>query len=182
MKVLNRILLKAILYSAITVGCGLTVVWITSTYIIAKKITLKMESPTATSAKGNKGKGDYSGYNPEPLEADSIQFFHWAPGISFSGYDKPYNSNRETFLITNDSPQHVSAIEVRLTYRDLQGRMLHSRDEKITIAIPPGETRQTSIKSFDTQSTYYYTKSRPPRNGGQPFEVSIIPIKLFIPR
>lgn len=145
----------------------------------AKKTSMKMKTPDSITRMAQKRKNSY---NAEPVQADSLTFAAVAPHITFSGFDKPYNGRRETFLVSNGSDRHISGLEIRIVYLDLQDRMLHSRDEEIMINIPSGETRQVSLKSFDSQSTYYYIKSRPPRSGGQPFYVKINPVKVFFPR
>ncbi len=142
-----------------------------------KKTALKLKAPVES--KGKKGNRPEIG----PLEGDSLEFSGLIGEISFSGFDKPASSRRETFLISNSSGQHLKGVEVRILYRDPEGRMLHSREEKIMIDIPAGETRQADIRSFDTQQTYYYRLSRPPkRSAAQPFDVEITPIRIFLPR
>ncbi len=84
--------------------------------------------------------------------------------ITYSGYDKPLRTVYETMLLTNHLTTPVKAIELHLEYYDLQGRMLHSRKCWIHIAIPSGETRLAKIRSWDTQQSFYYHRSRRPRN------------------
>lgn len=136
----------------------------------AKKTTLRLKSDIKKSTS-------YA-----PVQADSLTFLQLARGITFSGFDKPAASRKETFLITNNSPRYIKAIEVEIIYSDPQGRMLHSRRELLSTPIPSGETRQVSIKSFDPQGTLYYIKSKPPKTGGQQFQVKINPTKILLPR
>lgn len=153
----------------------------------AKKTQLKLKTSTkqtagyVKSSGGNRTKGAADNRRAQPLEADSILFSEVSPQIGYSGYDKPYSSRKESFLITNSSGQHISGVEVRIVYKDMEGRMLNSRDEMILTEIPPGETRHVSINSFDKQSTFYYINSKSPKTGSQPFEIGITTLRVFVP-
>lgn len=83
--------------------------------------------------------------------------------VSLSGYDKPLRSRRETFFVTNTSPQRISAVNITLEYFDSSGRQLHSRTITIPTDIPAGETRKVDTPSWDTQLTFYYRESPPAR-------------------
>lgn len=83
--------------------------------------------------------------------------------VSLSGYDKPLRSRRETFFVTNTSPQRISAVNITLEYIDSSGRQLHSRTITIPVDIPAGETRKVDTPSWDTQLTFYYSESPPAR-------------------
>lgn len=108
------------------------------------------------------------GIRPKPqtqdakVAADTI----FAPAdslVTLSGYEKPLRSRRETFFVTNTSPQHISAVNITLEYLDSSGRQLHSRTITIPADIPPGETRKVDTPSWDTQLTFYYCESPPAR-------------------
>lgn len=144
-------------------------------YVSAKKSSLRLKAPSSDSKKTVAERK-----TPVRLDADEMACI--APEISFSGFDKPFSSHRESFLITNNSSQYIASMRLRIIYRDLTGRMLHSRDEKIDLVIPPSETRQATIKSFDSQSTLYYRHSKPPKSGGQPFDVAIEILQISVPR
>lgn len=149
------------------------------TGISAKKTSLKLKTEKARSTAYQAK----SAANLAPLTADSLEFAAIAPGISFSGFDKPYNSSSETFLITNSSINHISGLKLRIVYRDPEGRMLHAREELVMMSIPPTETRQTKIKSFDPHHTYYYHKSASPKKQScQPFFVEIHTLEIYLPR
>ena len=81
-----------------------------------------------------------------------------------SGYDKPLRSTVETMFITNrlDSAT-VTAVELSLIYRDMQGRQLHERRQWVSVTIPPRETRLVTIPTWDRQQSFYYHRSRRPR-------------------
>lgn len=91
-----------------------------------------------------------------------------------TGYDKTASSSTESFFLTNTTDRTLSGIDFTLTYYSLDGRQLHSRHVEIDCAIPPGETRKYDIKSFDTQKSFYYYKSRPPRRrSATPFRITV---------
>ncbi len=92
--------------------------------------------------------------------------------ISISGYDKPLSSHRETFFVTNNSSATVISIGVTFDYRDSKNRQLHSVTTSVECDIPPGETRQLSIPSWDKQKSFYYYRSAKPRRQATPYSVS----------
>lgn len=121
--------------------------------------------------------------NASPVKADSISFISLKDKIYFSGFDKPATSRKESFLITNESSRTIVGLNLRISYFDLQGRMLHARDITIEdITVPPGETRQKTIKSFDESGTLYHVNSKHPKSGAQPFTVSISILSILLPR
>ena len=56
--------------------------------------------------------------------------------IRLSGYDKPVNARKESFLITNESPLAITGASLKITYRDMKGRMLHSRTASLKCNVP----------------------------------------------
>lgn len=98
--------------------------------------------------------------------------------IIISGYEKTLRSAKESFFITNRSDSTIDCISLHIDYRDMQGRMLDSREEVIDIEIPAGETRKADIPSWDKQRVFYYHLSPVPRNTSQatPYTVRISPV------
>ncbi len=95
--------------------------------------------------------------------------------IRFSGFEKTNPSNRETFFATNQlgPDSTVTAIELTLTYFDMEGHQLHQRTELIRCIIPPGETRALSLPSWDPNHAFHYHLSTPPRTRrSTPFRVT----------
>lgn len=100
-----------------------------------------------------------------------------ADSIHFAGYDKTCSSRKESFLVVNNSPVTVTRVEIKITYKDLQGRMLHQRVAASDCFVPPSETRQINISSWDRQNTFYYYLSEEPRKIATPYKVEISLLK-----
>ena len=100
--------------------------------------------------------------------------------ISFSGFDKPQSSNNETFFITNNTDRTMTGVTLYIDYRDSQDRQLHKQFLRLSCEIPAGETRQATIKSWDTQHSFYYEKSAPSKRVGSPFRVIIDPVAFYL--
>ena len=96
--------------------------------------------------------------------------------IRLAGYDKPLRARRETIFATNASPDSLSVKSIRLTitYLDSRGRQLHRRSVWIGTEIPPGQTRQLSFPSWDTQQSFYYRLSKQPRSVAAPYDITAV--------
>lgn len=115
--------------------------------------------------------------------ADADTIVPSAGMITLSGYDKPLKSSKESIFVTNRSRRTVSDIEVSLTYLDPQGRQLHERHITITIALPPGQTRQFYFPSWDKQRAFFYELSGKPRTSdGSPYKIKATPVRAIVPR
>ena len=100
--------------------------------------------------------------------------------VEFSGYDKEPNSNQESFILVNSSPNCITGYKVRIDYLDMQGRMLHSRELMDECFVPAGENRRFDTKSWDLQHTYYYYLGNEPKKVATPFQVSFTPLAFWI--
>ena len=100
--------------------------------------------------------------------------------VTFAGFDKKINSSMESFFITNHTDRTLTAIALYIDYLTPDGRQLHKKYYKLACNIPPGETRKADIKSWDTQHSFYYVKSAPPKGGGSPFTVKFDPIAYYL--
>ena len=103
--------------------------------------------------------------------------------VAISGFEKTLRSRWETFFVTNNSDRDISSLTVDIEYLDTKGRQLHRRpglDINFSEPIPPGETRQAKIATWDIQSVRYYYLSPPVRSRSQatPFQVRITPKKI----
>lgn len=96
--------------------------------------------------------------------------------IILAGYDKPLRSRRETIFATNASPDSlpISSLRITITYRDISGRQLHHRSVWVNAEIPPGQTRQLSFPSWDTQQSFYYHRSKPPHSVAAPYDITAV--------
>lgn len=83
--------------------------------------------------------------------------------VRLSGYDKPLASRTESLFVSNSLDREITEIELRLTYTDMRGRMLHEAVRTIRAIIPPGATRRVEFPSWDRQQSFYYHRGRKPR-------------------
>lgn len=93
--------------------------------------------------------------------------------FSVKGFDKPVSELREIFFVTNNTTLHISRLQFKLRYTDINGNMLHERTELIDCDIPKGATRQLTIQSFDRQRSFYYYLSKKPKKQATPFKVAL---------
>lgn len=101
--------------------------------------------------------------------------------VVFSGFDKPRNSSTETFFITNNTDRTLSGVNLYIDYRTLDGRQLHKRFYPLRCNIPPGETRQASLPSWDKNKSFVYIKSRDSeRTPGTPFDIIFDPVAFYL--
>lgn len=143
----------------------------------AKKIktSLKVGKETKKVADKQKDRG------LEVVLSDSLtDFSNQLKGISFSGYEKEYNSGKESFLIVNPTLYPVLGYKVKVDYLDMQDRMLHSRIIEEDCFVPSGETRKHDINSWDKQHTYYYYLGNEPKRIATPYKVAFTPISFHI--
>ncbi len=98
-----------------------------------------------------------------------------ADAVRFSGYEKTNPSTKETFFATNNlgPDSTITALEVTITYLDLEGNQLHERTELLKCLIPSGETRALSLRAWDANHAFHYYLSTPPRSRrSSPFRVA----------
>lgn len=95
-----------------------------------------------------------------------------ASTLACSGYDKPNGATRETFFITNTDTLCVDAVNLTLDYFDMKGRKLHSATHTVRVELPPGQTRNVSVRSWDINNAFHYFRSQAPkRRASTPFGV-----------
>lgn len=136
----------------------------------SRKVNLKLKDPAKTASAMRQKSEAKSNHE---INRDSTYLAHYLPFISISGYDKSVNSASESFFLTNRSDETLREIEIEITYKALDGRMIHKATYRLDCVVPGGETRQLEVKTFDKQKTFYYAKSNPPRKRATPFEVEI---------
>lgn len=100
--------------------------------------------------------------------------------VVFTGFDKKQNNSKESFFIINNTDRRLTGVALYIDYRTPDGRQLNRQYLKLSCDIPAGETRKVDIKSWDTQRSFYYYKSKPSKNGGNPFDVTFDPICYYL--
>lgn len=108
------------------------------------------------------------------MTPDSIGWKDAADKISFYGFDKTVNSNKESLFVVNGLDScDVVGMTLDVTYLDMKGRQLHRRDVERDCDIPSGETRRIDFPTWDTQKAFYYHKSSAPKKQATPFNVKV---------
>ena len=122
-----------------------------------------------------------------PADEDSFIISHdgrqirFSPdSISFAGYEKEAGAASETMIIVNRSEATVTAIRFKITYLDMQDRMLHSRILTLRCHVPSHENRKCDFKSWDTQHTYFHYLGNEPRKLATPYKIEILPLAFFV--
>lgn len=100
--------------------------------------------------------------------------------VTYSGYDKTAGSNRESFFITNGTDRMLAGVSLYIDYLSMDSVQMHRRFVHIPTSIPSGETRRVDIRSWDRQKTLYYHLSPRPRKKATPYDVSFIPIAIYL--
>ena len=89
---------------------------------------------------------------------DALQFTEGI--VTMKGYSKLTGANKESFMLVNHSNLHLSGLEIRFKYTDLDGAIIHERTATVECDLPPFQSRQVSIKSFDEGHRFYYYRSK----------------------
>lgn len=92
--------------------------------------------------------------------------------VSLKGYSKRASDTKESFFITNNTKQRMSAVRLLLRYTTMQGEMLTQRTVTVPVSLKPGETKLVEVKSFDVQRLFYYYAGPQPRKQATPFKVA----------
>lgn len=155
--------------------------------LAARKVKQSLKVTSAKSDTSSKKEMEHDNQGKR-IDADTITFITLKDGsqvpfdpdsITFVGYEKEANANNESFLIVNNSPLSISGIEIKIIYKDLKNRMLHSRTVIHNCIVPSHETIKTYIKTWDRQKTYYYYLGNEPRKIATPYKIEIIPLAFF---
>ena len=104
--------------------------------------------------------------------------------VRLSGFDKPLRSRKETFFATNILTDTVESMAITLTYLDALGRQFHRTHVHVPGPIPPGQTLNRAIPTWDRQQSFYYIHSETPSRSIQaaPFDVKITIDTIFVKR
>ena len=102
-------------------------------------------------------------------ECDTASF---ADKIVLSGYKKTLNDAFESFFVDNRTHYHISHLTLKFQYTNAQtGQTIKEAVYEVPCDIPSGQMRQLSIKTFDTQHSFYYAGSRQPRRPATPYNI-----------
>ncbi len=153
--------------------------------ILLSALLLAVAAVATTSAQRTTRKGLRAETKPAAAAQSSVADTIISPQpqtVDINGYDKPLRSRRETFFATNNSTDTVSALAFTISYFDTKNRMLHSAEHNIPVEIPPRETRQVSMPSWDSQFAFYFTRSAKPQRVEQatPYDITITVDTLFV--
>lgn len=118
--------------------------------------------------------------------ATTLRFDTLAPidrtDVRLSGYDKPLNSRKESLFVSNRLDRDITALKIRLVYKDTAGRTLHETEREIRADIPAGATRLVQFPSWDKQNSFFYVKGRRPRIANvTPFDVTCTVVHIVSP-
>ena len=95
-----------------------------------------------------------------------------AGAVSLKGYNKRASDAKESFFITNNTSQRMSAVRLLLRYTTMGGELLTQRTVTVPVRLKPGETKLVSVKTFDVQRLFYYYAGPKPRKQATPFKVA----------
>ena len=85
--------------------------------------------------------------------------------VSMHGYSK-------SFILRNETHNyHISRVVLKIQYTTEDGTLIHSREECLECNLQPGSTQIVTIKSFDSNKSYYYYTMPPKRASGTPYRV-----------
>lgn len=91
--------------------------------------------------------------------------------VGLYDFDKKISGRKETFLLKNNTTEHISRIKLKLVYKSPSGDMIDYREVMVECDLLPKTTRQVQIDSFDKSGQYYFYKNVPRKGGGFPFKV-----------
>lgn len=92
--------------------------------------------------------------------------------VSLKGFSKRASDSKESFFVTNNTRQRMSAVRLLLRYTAMNGEMLTQRAVTVPVSLMPGETKLVEIKSFDVQRLFYFYAGPKPRKQATPFKVA----------
>lgn len=108
----------------------------------------------------------------QSVSADTVASAIDPSSITIRGFNKRASDAKESFLITNNMKQRISAVRLLMRYATMTGELLQERTVNIPVSLKPGETSMVQVKSFDLQRTFYYYAGPKPRKDATPFKVA----------
>lgn len=143
---------------------------------IAKKTGYKLKTEKSDTKQEEMVRGSFM----VASQCDDCNNGYHLSQITFSGFDKPQQSNRETFFITNNTDRTMTGVVLYIEYLTPDGRQLNKSFYRLSCNIPAGETRIAEIPTWDKQNSFYYEKSKKSRSGGTPFTVVFDPVSFYL--
>ena len=162
------------------IALAATLILAASDSVEAKKIGYKLKAKSSASRSSSDEQEMTAGSFMVASQFTDCNNGYRLEQISFSGFDKPQQSNTETFFITNHTDRTMSGVNIYIEYLDSEGRQLNKRFVRLTCSIPPGETRYAEVPTWDKQRAFYYKKSQASKKGGAPFDVRIDPVAFYL--
>lgn len=142
----------------------------------AKKVTYRIKTEKKIS-KSSGPQGEKIDFTNAHVRADRDSLYK---SITFTGYDKQLNATKESFFVVNSGTEMVRGFTVQINYKSEDGEQYHKRIQTLTTSIPPGETRKIDIPSWDTQCSFYYRLSTPPRRSAIPYDIDFTLLAVWI--
>ncbi|MBD5347676.1 MAG: hypothetical protein HDR84_00305 [Bacteroides sp.] len=142
-----------------------------------KGYTLKTDKKTDVSSNDDMVKGSFM----VASQCEDCNHGYRLDEVKFSGFDKPRNSKYETFFITNNTDRILTGVNLYIEYQTTDGQMLHKRFYPLRCNIPPGETRNVQLNSWDTQHSFVFEKSATSsKSNATPFKVIFDPVAFYL--
>lgn len=164
--------------------CSLLSLLCVNSEVSARGVNYKVKTPSQKALKGERERiADTKASSGELVltaDRDSTLFSQTVRALRFSGFEKKLNSTTESFFVTNQGTSNVKKLTIKIIYTTDDGRAIHERTEPVSLTLPPGATKQVSLKSWDRQHSYYYFANPPARSQAIPFRVKFLPLSLTI--
>lgn len=103
--------------------------------------------------------------------------------VSWSDYKKAVTSRVESLLLTNiTASDTILCLDLDINYTTRKGKQLNRRTASFEAVVPPGETRHSSVQSWDKQQLFYHISTPPsrPTQRTTAFKINIVPKRLII--
>lgn len=106
-----------------------------------------------------------------------------AEALRLFGYDKPYNSSKESVFVTSRlTKDTIVSITVNIEYLASPSEtLLHTRTVRLSCVLPPGQSCRVQFPSWDLTHTFYYYRTPPARTPNRtPYRVRLTPLSLTL--
>ena len=103
--------------------------------------------------------------------------------IEILGFEKTLTSKSESLMIKNNTPELVTRVLLRLSYKTPKNEMLDYREVVLDGEILPGMTKKFSFDSFDSNRQYYHYTTPPAGKAieaSYPFKVTVTLLRYDI--